>query len=397
MAKMQGFHPITWLTCLMFMVFAMTTDAVGVIIPEVVKEYDLSLTQAGALHYATMIAIALSGLLLGHLADSRGRKFTIVAGLLLFALACFLLAFTQGFYLLIGLLACTGAAIGLFKTGALALIGDISSSSQMHTKTMNMVEGFFAVGAIIGPAMVTYFLSQGQSWILLYVVAGLLCVMLALVAFNTKYPAHPGLAKKADFSQILILMKDPYALGFSLAIGLYVATEVAIYVWMPSLLQEYSGSYVWLSMYALTFFFIFRAIGRFAAIWILQHFCWTWVAFWLCLGIFICYVLSMWLGVNSAAILLPLTGIFMSMLYPTINSKGISCFPVHLHGSVAGLLLFFTAVAAALGPLLMGLVGDIFGHVKYGFYLATLFSGALFVLSAFNAFKQPAKARLAQS
>ena len=30
---------IKWLTFLMFMMFAMTTDSVGVIIPEVIKEY----------------------------------------------------------------------------------------------------------------------------------------------------------------------------------------------------------------------------------------------------------------------------------------------------------------------------------------------------------------------
>ena len=46
---------IRWLTFLMFTMFAMTTDAVGVIIPEIIKEFNLSLTQASAFHYATMV------------------------------------------------------------------------------------------------------------------------------------------------------------------------------------------------------------------------------------------------------------------------------------------------------------------------------------------------------
>ena len=85
----------------MFMMFAMTTDAVGVIIPEVIKEFDLSMTAAGAFHYTTMTAIALSGILLGHLADRFGRKTTIIAGLSLFALSSFLFAagHTFGFFL----------------------------------------------------------------------------------------------------------------------------------------------------------------------------------------------------------------------------------------------------------------------------------------------------------
>ena len=34
---------------------------------------------------------------------------------------------------------------------------------------------------------------------------------------------------------------------------------------------------------------------------------------------------------------LPLSGLFMSVIYPTINSKGISCFPKTQHGAVAAL------------------------------------------------------------
>ncbi len=39
---------IKWLTYMMFFVFAMTSDAVGVIIPELITTYQLSLTQASA-------------------------------------------------------------------------------------------------------------------------------------------------------------------------------------------------------------------------------------------------------------------------------------------------------------------------------------------------------------
>ena len=49
-------------------------------------------------------------------------------------------------------MALSGVAIGIFKTGALALIGDISRSTKEHTSIMNTVEGFFGVGSIIGPA-----------------------------------------------------------------------------------------------------------------------------------------------------------------------------------------------------------------------------------------------------
>jgi FHS family L-fucose permease-like MFS transporter len=57
---------IKWLTFLMFMMFAMTTDAVGVIIPEVMKQFKLSMTAAGMMHYTPMVAIAFGGAFLGN-------------------------------------------------------------------------------------------------------------------------------------------------------------------------------------------------------------------------------------------------------------------------------------------------------------------------------------------
>jgi FHS family L-fucose permease-like MFS transporter len=69
----------------------------------------------------------------------------------------------------------------------------------------------------------------------------------------------------------------------------------------------------------------------------------------------------------------------MSVIYPSINSKGISCFPKSEHGAVAGVILFFTCLSAVAGPLAMGAVSDALGEPKYGFVLAAGFAGLLFV------------------
>ncbi|WP_281561509.1 MFS transporter [Thalassomonas sp. RHCl1] len=386
----QQMQRIKWLTYMMFMMFAMTTDAVGVIIPEIITAYDLSLTAASAFHYVPMIAIALSGLLLGFLADKLGRKTTIILGLIIFSVTSFLFAVGDSFWFFLTLMVCSGCAIGFFKTGALALIGDISASGKEHTTTMNTVEGFFGVGAIIGPAIVSYLLVSGFAWKYLYVIAGILCAALCLLAWKTNYPAmKKDHSEEITLKRTLHMMKNPYALGFSSAIALYVITEVAIYVWMPTLLRDYQGDMVWLATYALTIFFVFRAFGRFLGAWVLSKFNWMQVMFVTSLAIFCCYFFSMIYGIQVAVFLLPLSGLFMSMIYPTLNSKGISCFKKSEHGAVAGVILFFTAVAAALGPLAMGAVSDLFGDVKYGFYLATGFAGMLFLMMAFNLLKKP--------
>ena len=104
---------IKWLTFLMFMMFAMTTDSVGVIIPEIIKEFHLSMTVGGAFHYASMSGIAFAGFALGYLADKLGRKRTIL-GLVLFALNSYLFAVGRSFGFFLALLLISGAAIRHF-------------------------------------------------------------------------------------------------------------------------------------------------------------------------------------------------------------------------------------------------------------------------------------------
>jgi DHA1 family quinolone resistance protein-like MFS transporter len=385
---------VKWMTCLMFFVFAMTTDAVGVIIPKVVEQFQLSLTEAAAFHYVPMIFIGLSGLFLGRLADKVGRKKVILAGLALYTLACVAFAFGDNFMFYLLLLGLCGLSIGLFKTGALALLGDISSNADGHTKLMNRVEGFFGLGAIAGPALVGILIAANMAWTQLYLLAGLICAVLLVLAWRMEYPAYQP-QQQTSLWQSLVLVKDKYALGFSLAIACYVATEVAIFVWLPTLLQQYQGDFTTLAAHAITVFFILRTVGRFLAEWLLSRFNWTVLLAWFGSAIFVCFALSMLGGVDWALWLMPLSGLFMSMMYPTLNSKGISCFERHQHGAVAGLILAFTALAAALGPLLMGLVGDLFGNVRYGFYLATGFAFLMAIGLWWNHLTQPAAKRLA--
>ena len=380
------------LTFLMFMMFAMTTDSVGIIIPEIIRQFQLSMTAAGAFHYATMGGIALAGFFLGFLADRLGRKTTIVIGLAAFAVDAYLFAAGNSFAFFVALLAISGVSIGVFKTGALALIGDIARSTTEHTSIMNTVEGFFGIGSIVGPALLSRLLAAGVSWKWLYIIAGTLCALLVGIASLARYPStmRPG-DEPMDFKRTLAMMKDPYALGFSLGEFLYVATECAIYVWMPTLLAGRTG---FLVAYSISIFFLLRCGGRFVGAWMLVRFSWTAVLTLFSGVILLCFIGAVAGGPDVAVYLLPFSGLFMSVIYPTINSKGISCFPKSEHGAVSGVILFFTCVSAAVGPLAMGAVSDAMGGAAYGFWLATGFAALLFAICLLNSIYQPTRERL---
>jgi fucose permease len=186
-------------------------------------------------------------------------------------------------------------------------------------------------------------------------------------------------------------MKNRFVLAFSAGAFLYVGVEAAIYVWMPTLLAGYAGRATTLATYSISIFFLLRAAGRFLGAWMLERVPWQAVLAVFSGAILLCFGLSVAGGVAWAVYLLPLSGLFMSVIYPTLNSKGISCLPKSAHGAGAGVILFFTCASAVLAPLAIGAVSDAFGQIVYGFWLATGFAALLFAGAVFNWIANPAR------
>lgn len=385
------------LVFLMFAMFAMTTDSVGTVIPQIVRDFHLGLTAAGSFQYASMTGIGISAISLGFLADRIGRKRTIVLGLLLFGASSALFAAGHDFLFFVILLFLAGIGIGIFKAGALALIGDITGSTREHASTMNLVEGFFGVGAIVGPAIVAWFLHIGMGWKWVYLVAAGLCAILLIGMLAVTFP-QPVFRKEQPSSprDTVRMIGDPVAMSFGAALMLYVGAEAAVYVWAPTYLAGYRGPEAWLAAYAVAIFFVLRAIGRFLGVWLLARFDWS--------GVLLCCTIAMtillWIGVaggpGAGIYALPAAGLFMSVQYPTINSTGISCYEKPRHGAIAGLLLFFTCVSAVLSPLAMALLGDHLGDSRYSIALGAVMATTLTLFCLWNWLRKPFAARLKQ-
>jgi fucose permease len=218
-----------------------------------------------------------------------------------------------------------------------------------------------------------------------------MCALLVVIALAVRYPKTIKPTEGVDLKRTIAMTRNRYAIAFSMGAFLYVASECAVYVWMPTLLANYKGSATFIAAYSISIFFMLRAAGRFAGAWMLSRFSWTAVLVIASGAILTCFVGAVAGGGELAVYLLPFSGLFMSVIYPTINSKGISCFPKSEHGAVSGVILFFTCVSAAVGPLAMGAVSDLTGSPKYGFVLAAVFAGLLFAATLVNWIYNPTR------
>jgi fucose permease len=220
--------------------------------------------------------------------------------------------------------------------------------------------------------------------------------MLLMIAARADYPVTLQRRETVTLTRTMRLLTNKLALGFSLACFLYVAMECSIYVWLPTYLAPNLVTSSFIMVWAVPIFFLLRAAGRFLGAFLLARFDWTVVSLLFGAIVFGCFLAAILGGVTVAAYSLTASGLFMSVLYPTLNSKGISCFPKTEHGAVAGVILFFSCLGAGLGPLAMAAVSDHFGDAKYCFVLATLFAGLLLIGLCYNWIFDPTCALLRQ-
>ena len=153
---------------------------------------------------------------------------------------------------------------------------------------MNTVEGFFGVGSIIGPAILAKLLLAGVSWKWLYVIAGTMCVLLVVIALAVKYPTTMAPSENpSTFRADAHHGPGPVRAGVFPGSVLYVATECAIYVWMPTLLVGEGG---FVAAYSISIFFLLRAGGRFVGAWMLSRYSWTAALALLSAAILACFI-----------------------------------------------------------------------------------------------------------
>lgn len=386
------------LACLAYALAALVSDAIGSIIPLAMADLGIGVQAAGALQYLPAAATAGMALLAIAGADRLGAGRTTLGGLLLFVAGA---AGMQGHPLPVGavmaLMVVCGVGISLFKLGTLALLGRLHWPPRRHGSLMNAVEGCYALGSIAAPWLVTALAAAGWGWRALYMVGGSvgLVLLLGFLPYRERssVPPLPAVVPAADAAQVASVLRQPLAWWFAGLLGVYVVVELTVCVWMPSYLLGL-GATPAAAAWALTLFFALRAAGRFAGIAVLRR--WRWPP--LLAGCAVLALASLLAGslggLQLALWVLPASGLFLAVLYPTLNSHLLSRFPATRQASVAGLATFCSATGAALGSWTIATASEASGDLRSGLLIGTLLAAVLAAALSWQAWRRPPSLQL---
>ncbi len=388
-----------------YFVFAILLNSVGTVILQVQNSYGVSESSAAVLEAFKDLSIALTSFLIASFIVRVGYKRTMLAALAFIGIVCLAMPQLPAFWMTKLLFAATGVCFALVKVSVYATLGLVTKDRKEHVSVMNFLESFFMVGVLAGYFIFSAFVDDSDpgstDWLTVYYVLAVLSFLaFALLMFaKLDESAAQSSAPKSlaqEFVDMITLCIKPLVLIFVISAFLYVLIEQSIMSWLPTFNSRILHLSTSLSIQMASILAAATALGRFAAGIVLKRFDWYRV---LTIGLLLAALLvivalpmarsvgteqvSSWGAAPLAAFVFPLIGFCIAPVYPAINSVILSALPTHQHGSMAGLIVVFSALGGTTGSIMTGLLFEkVGGQTAFYFSLlpiaAVLFSLYLF-------------------
>jgi len=232
---------LLWVIFLAYFTFGMITNVLGVVIPEVIRQYDLSLFAAGLLAFSFFLAYGLCSIPTGLLMDRFGAKPLLLVGVALMALGCTVIVRVQSYGGMLAMIFAVGVGVTMVQTAGNPLIQYLDRLENYH-RNLTLTIGFCGIGAFLGPFILAFIRGTGRSWQSLYVVFALLSLTLLAFLAAARFPStRTGTAGGFRVDQLSKLIRNPLILAYALGIFCYVGAEVGTASWIVQFFQRVHG------------------------------------------------------------------------------------------------------------------------------------------------------------
>ncbi len=344
---------------LSFFIFGFIDNLKGPILPELLRAEQLSYSQGGLLLLAVYVGFVIATLLTGVMADLVGNR-----GVLLFAGICLCLGlggigFIDSFGLWMLLFGFVGLGLGAIEVGANGLMVELYPNSR--GRYLNLLATCHGAGSLVVPLYVAWLVKRQYSWQSIHLTAAVPALLLTLLFLVCEREAQQGVSGHAhwDWASLRRVGFTRSMRWYYLLIGAYVAVELGVAAWMVEYLQNVRGFSIERSSLALSGFFVMIMLGRFLGSFIVERLGYRSVLGMALVGGIVCLASAIF-GPEPFIVLLPLSGIFFSIVFPTVTAAVTDLHQANM-GSIMGILFTFGGIGGALGPWTVGMLSDQLG------------------------------------
>jgi MFS family permease len=235
-------------------------------IPDIKDKFHLSEAGLGSVLFSLPVGLMASLLLTGWLISRYGSRRVVIAGAIIYPAILVFLALASSIFQLV---------VGLFFFGLFANFVNIAMNTQAvgveglyGRSIMASFHGLWSIAGFAGAAFGQFFVSQGISPFLHFVLIGIACGILVLISYRSTLPAHTDAQNK----QPVFVLPDKEILVLGLIAFCCMMCEGAMADWIGVYFKkvvETPATYTTIGYVAFTGT---MATGRFIGDWLVTKF-----------------------------------------------------------------------------------------------------------------------------
>jgi MFS transporter, FHS family, glucose/mannose:H+ symporter len=263
--------------------------------------------------------------------------------------------------------------LGALELGPNAII--VSLHHERKGLYLNLMAVLHGLGSLVAPLFAGWLLSLTVSWRVIYRWDILLIALFVFIFIFLRFPKAEEKAQ-LDFRHIPQIAFKGQLPWFYAAILFYVAVEIGIGSWLVTFLQEIHSLSVTASTQSLSLFFVMLTVGRLLGGFFVQRVGYVRSILLMAVGAIFCVIAGLF-GPKEISFLLPITGFFLSIMFPTFTAA-VSDTHTENANTILGVLYTFAGLGGVIGPWLIGWTSDLLG-LRIGFSMIALFTAAMLI------------------
>jgi fucose permease len=384
------------LVLVVFFVISFLTNILGPLVPDIIKNFNLSLGLAGFLPFSFFVAYAVMSIPAGILIEKYSEKTVLIAAFSVAFFGALLFALFPQFGIALVSLFLIGIGMAMLQVVINPLLR-VSGGEPNFAFYSAMAQLLFGLASFISPQLYSYLVHtvhtgnqafyiqwldklvpRDLEWVSLYWVFTIIVLLMIVGIQSIKFPKVELLEDEKikigpTFKELL---QNRYVILFFIGMFCYVGTEQGVANWTSKFLQTYHGvDPTTQGADVISYFWGLMTVGCLLGLLLLKILDSKTVMLVFTSGAMIALTVALFGPLKFALIAFPAMGFFASVMYPIVFSLALNSVPKH-HGTFSGILC--TGIAGgAVVPLIIGQLGDLIG-LRFGMVFLYITIGYLF-------------------
>lgn len=365
---------------LMFFLVGLLESMLSALIPEIIRSFQINYGLASVMPFAYFLAFTLLCIPAGIIASKYSSRNILVFALLSAFVGLSMFVVFLRYQTSVVSLFLTGSAAAIMQVTALPLIRNVCGAENLafHT-TLNQL--MYSVGALCSPVIYSWLTSNmlhgarffplnmlstvipnGFEWTSAYWLLILYILFMLVMTFFIRFPSQVKTIASAPTGTQAYkeLFRNKYVFFYFLTMVACVSFDQGILAWMSKFFQDVHGlDPLTEGASRLSFYWMMAIVGCFTGLIMLRFFDSRKVLAVLTAGAMITLLFALHGTTPVSKIAFPLISLFQAVFWPVIMSLAFNS--VTKHHEVFSGFMFTAAFGGALGPVIIGSMGDVVG------------------------------------